>query len=421
MKTTRIALIALLVILPCVVSAQEVADLPRLDPYLPQIWAQGGSATAVAEGFISLFTNPAGIKAKNEFSISASAWIIGNPVDIGYYLGIVDEETINSQLYKNGGSYVPGFVPMSEAEEGDVANTIKFVEKGLAQGLGAGSQASIGLTAGGLGLAANVVADAYLTGKNALDVKGYAAVNASLVAGLALDVLKLSDDFVLTVGGDVRPNVRFFAPFKASSLFNIIAVSQTNPGDTALMLNQLGDMHQGFGLGLDLGAKLKMGPFTVGLSIRDLFGTKYNFHKMGMGDFVAGLESGSVPEMTEEVTDVAWYVPMNITAGAAWRPFYNSGLRGLIDPVVHVDLSDPYTVITQQLSPWALLHVGAEAKILGGLFSARLGLNQGYVTAGAGIHLLFADINAAIFTRELGSYAGDKPSMGMSLEAAIRF
>lgn len=421
MNYKRIALIALTALLAMGLGAQTTMYLPRAEPYLPQIWAQGGSATAVAEGYTSLFTNPAGIKGKNEFSLSASAWAIGNPVDIGYFLGVASEELINAQLYKSGGAYDPGFEPMSKDDS--VANIIKFAEKGLSQGLGAGSQASIGLTAGGLGLAANVVADAFMTGANALDVKGFVTVNASLVAGLALDVLKLSDDFVLTVGGDVRPNIRYFTPLKATSLFDILSIMDTDPG-MAEILNALGDMHQSIGMGIDLGAKLKMGPFTVGLSIRDLFGTKYNSYKMPMGDFVTALDSGSIPDVSELGTEddkVAWYVPMNITLGAAWRPFYNSGLKSLIDPVVHVDLADPFKVINEQLSPWALLHVGAEAKLLGGLLSARLGLNQGYVTAGAGIHLIFIDVNASIFTRELGSYAGDKPSMGMSVEAALRF
>jgi hypothetical protein len=49
------------------------------------------------------------------------------------------------------------------------------------------------------------------------------------------------------------------------------------------------------------------------------------------------------------------------------------------------------------------------------------GFNQGCLTLGVGAKLLFLDLNAAFFTREMGKYIGDRPNSGMSLEAAIRF
>jgi hypothetical protein len=69
---------------------------------------------------------------------------------------------------------------------------------------------------------------------------------------------------------------------------------------------------------------------------------------------------------------------------------------------------------------WTLLHAGAQVRILS-LFSVSAGLNQGYLTAGFGVKLFFIDINAALFTRELGVRAGDKPNAGAALDVSIRW
>jgi hypothetical protein len=67
-----------------------------------------------------------------------------------------------------------------------------------------------------------------------------------------------------------------------------------------------------------------------------------------------------------------------------------------------------------------MVHLGAELKILS-VLSAWAGLNQGYFTFGAGLDLFVVEINASVFTRELGSYLGDRRSSGATLEVAIRF
>jgi hypothetical protein len=64
--------------------------------------------------------------------------------------------------------------------------------------------------------------------------------------------------------------------------------------------------------------------------------------------------------------------------------------------------------------------MGMEARVLR-FIKLRGGINQGYVTAGMGVKLLFLDINASYFVREMGRYAGVKPNEGFTVEAAIRF
>ena len=69
---------------------------------------------------------------------------------------------------------------------------------------------------------------------------------------------------------------------------------------------------------------------------------------------------------------------------------------------------------------WTSLHVGAEVSFFS-IFMLRAGLNQGYLTAGFGLHLVFFDLNVAYFGRELGSFAGAKQNPGLTAEVAFRF
>lgn len=63
------------------------------------------------------------------------------------------------------------------------------------------------------------------------------------------------------------------------------------------------------------------------------------------------------------------------------------------------------------------LHLGTEASL--GLVDLRAGLNQGYVTYGAGIDLWFLQIDAAVYTHELGTYAGQARSDNYNVSLTI--
>ncbi len=110
---------------------------------------------------------------------------------------------------------------------------------------------------------------------------------------------------------------------------------------------------------------------------------------------------------------------MDIAAGIAFHPDMGS-FNNILDPSISVDLHNVVGALDGSASIWTLLHVGAELKLLS-LFTLRGGLNQGYLTVGAGVKLLVLDLNFALFTNELGTYVGDMPSSGASLEAAIRW
>jgi hypothetical protein len=178
-------------------------------------------------------------------------------------------------------------------------------------------------------------------------------------------------------------------------------------------------MYSGSALAIDAGIQGSLFEnLFFGLSIRDAFNTRYAMSSYPLGDWLFEAQYGSIPSDGAAAED-SYLVPMNISAGVGYH-FDMGGLAWILDPTVHLELADPMGVIRDNKSPWALLHLGIDTKVLR-FISLRAGLNQGYLTAGAGIKLLFIDLNVAAFTRELGRYAGDQPSSGFAMELAMRF
>jgi hypothetical protein len=121
-------------------------------------------------------------------------------------------------------------------------------------------------------------------------------------------------------------------------------------------------------------------------------------------------------------------LPFSGTTAAALTPTYTAGL-GLrlfentkFEPSVYAEVDDPIAlfsssdILTDLLTS---LHAGAQIRILNFL-NIRGGLNKGWYSVGAGLDLSFLEIDAAIFTEELGAYPGDKGRSGLSVQAAIR-
>ena len=196
-----------------------------------------------------------------------------------------------------------------------------------------------------------------------------------------------------------------------ADLIGIMTGTETD-GTTAYSAMDL-PVDVGFGLAVDLGARMDLGSMvSVGIAIRDI-STKQTFSQSTLGDAFAG---GGLPAGT----DIEYPVYPNITLGASLRPIPAS-LRRVVDVTVIAEIQDPVRVVQDKSSAWNLFHLGVEADMLGGLFALRTGLNKGWISLGAGIDLLVFELNVAVFTEELGPRPGDMPRTGISLEAAIRF
>lgn len=400
MRTIIILLISVLFCTGLVFSQEKI--IINEEPFVPknpEVMGQGASFTGAAKGFNALFYNPAGFAIKGgSFTLASSnAWVYVNPARVAGLLELSDAE-MNSQAI-------------------GVLN-----EQITSGGIGLGAAAGMAVVGKGFGLGIVSMVDSYLYGKNLLGVAGDITATAGLIAGYAIPFKILG--MTINVGADIRPMFRIHTPLSNKVALGLVqsVIGGGSEGETVdvfSIINSVNALH-GMGVGLDAGVIVELGALKIGLSARDIGGTEFTYKQSPMGDVIDGLSGNrDFPEGTEVPGDVAYVIPMNISAGVAFHPDLG-GFRYVFDPIIHADLQDPLAVLNEGKSPWTLIHIGGEAKILS-IFRVRGGFNQGYLTAGAGIKLLFIDVNASVFTRELGKHIGDKPNSGISLEAAIRF
>ncbi len=275
--------------------------------------------------------------------------------------------------------------------------------------------AGIGYVGNGLGLGMMIIEDSSLYGSTLLGASGDMTATVGFIGGLSVpfDVL----GFKLHVGGDIRPMIRVHAPISNSVALGMLSAI-ANGEDLLSPLNSA-DAFYGVGIGLDLGAIAELGWFTFGLSVRDLGGTQFRYNKNSFGTFSSTFGSQlRFPAGTSVTTD-RYVIPMNVGLGVAMHPDLGT-FKYWVDPSISIDVQDFGGVLGGEHSIWYSLHGGAEIKLIN-MFALRAGLNQGYLTFGAGMKLLVLDLNFAVFTQELGAHLGDRPRAGATLDLAVRW
>ncbi len=381
--------ITILLVLLLAGSAVFAQTLDAAAPKDARSMAMGGAFVAMSDGYQSLYGNPAAFADKKaELTlISVNPWVYAKPTET------------NITTFMNVAE------PLSLGAAPPIADMTSLITE---NGLGAGVSAGLGWVGKGLGLGLLGGGEAYLSGDSLFGASGTLDGQIAAVVGIGVP-LKLGP-FLFQVGGDIRPYLRMTGDIIATKLLGSIIV---NP---ATFTPKTLDVAVGFGLAVDLGAKLELGQLvSVGLAVRDI-STNQNYSTSTIGKVLASLEVGNLPP-----GDPAPYtLSPNITLGASVTPI-PVFLRKLVDVTVTAELQDPLRVIADDLSIWNLFHVGAEADLLGGLIAVRAGVNKGYLSVGAGLDLLLIEVNVAVFTEELGRNPGDKGRTGISAEVAIRF
>ncbi|MBT3273785.1 MAG: hypothetical protein HN368_11550, partial [Spirochaetales bacterium] len=279
-------------------------------------------------------------------------------------------------------------------------------------GFGLGVSAGLGYVGNSLGLGMVGMADIFANGPNTLGILVDSNITLGFVGGLGVPINL--GGLVLHVGGSVRPMYRIRIP--GLGIADAITLMSADFSNVDIPL----DVYHGVGLAIDAGAIAELGSLSASLAIRDLGGTAFQYSISPLGEVLAALSAGSMPQNGELVTDdVRYVIPMSAHLGVSFHPDLG-GFSNLIDPIIHAQYSLPFVEAEEAPSFWSSVHLGAEITALR-FIKARVGLNQGYVTAGAGIHLLFLDFNVAYFSRELGSFAGAQQSQGVTAEVALRF
>jgi hypothetical protein len=380
MKRT-IALFALLALVLGSVAAQEV--YPTLTPKNAKSMGLGGTFTAIPTAEFSFFGNPAVFAAKKGSLtlISTDTWAYVKPTQ-------ANVDTLMAVMNK----------------EMDALSAIPSLMPG--NGIGGGTSIGLGWAGKGLGLGMFLTTDEYADGDDIASSTLISDTQLNAVLGLGVPITL--GGLRLSIGGDLRP---FYRVRTEQPLADLVAAMD---GTEDEILAAIAGIKAGFGLAMDLGATLELGSITLGLSVRDI-APSFPVWVGNAYDLMTSLEGGSLPS-TEGSSETAVFYP-NVTAGFAWKPRF---VPGLFEPAFYAELQDPVSVIKEDASVYQLLHAGAEIKVLS-LFTVRGGINEGWLSVGAGIKLLCLDVNAAIFTEELGALPGDNPRSGIALQAALRF
>lgn len=345
----------------------------------------GGAFEVFSTGYDTFFGNPAGFATeKGELTIAdLNAWAYFKPTqeNIEKAQSIIDGTAEDSDMI----SYVGDWV--------------------VSNGLGAGASLGLGWAGKGFGLGLTLVTDEVAAGNSLLGAKLVSQTQANITAGLAFPFHLGPVTF--RVGADARAFYKLNSdptdgwPF--SDIVNAIVVDDKEPMKAIEELWVLG----GYGFAFDAGATVGFGPLTVGAMVRD-FGLEFNMGKDQVKNLIAD------KTLPLDGTDPYILAPV-ISAGA--------GLRfklGFIAPSLYVEADNPLAVFEDGFdSAWNNLHAGAEIKLLNSI-ALRAGLNKGYVSLGAGIDLFIFEVDAALFTEEMGANPGDFGRTGIAIQAAFR-
>jgi len=361
-------------------SASFADTYPTLTPKNAVSMALGGSFTSIPTAQFSFFGNPAAFAAKKGSLtlIQTDAWAYVKPTS--------DNLDVLAELI--GG----------DSNQAALAGSLMPTNNGF----GGGASIGLGYAGKGLGIGIFAISDNWAEGDSVPGAVLQSDTQVSAVVGLGVP-LQLGDSVRLSIGGDLRPFYRIRA---AVSLADYLSGAENFDGINA-----------GFGLAMDLGAHLELGSLGIGLAIRDI-APPFPIWQGALETLKASLEQGSLPQ-ADDGAEKAVFLP-SVTAGLSWKPKL---IPGLIDPALYFELQDPVAVIQEWDgigSALNLTHLGAEVTFLK-IVTLRAGLNRGWLSFGGGVNLLILDLNAAVFTEELGALPGDKPRSGFSLSAAIRF
>ncbi|SIQ92725.1 hypothetical protein SAMN05920897_11856 [Alkalispirochaeta americana] len=387
---------------------------PEFRPLSPRIMGQGGSFTAIAQGYDSLFTNPAGV-ARSEgprLTIpSMTLWVHSRPGKILPTIGAMGaDESLDS-----------------DDDDDPIIKNLK--EQFTTNGFGLGAALGIGYIGSRVGLGLNIAMDSYLYGETfPLGLQGEIQQQLMLAVAYAypLEIGPVS----LSLGAALRPTLRIVSLVDSDTAAELISryfdVEVEGADDDEDLMDSITALN-GWGVSFDAGLLATYGSVTLGVQARNLFNTQMDYSRNSLREIADSLMEGGLPEKSSDQDDPSYVkenyvIPMEFSFGIAWRPDLGD-TRLIINPVIHAQVTDPFKMTDQDSdkarSMWTRLHFGTEVEMLNFL-ALRFGVNQGYATAGFGMDLSLLSVNFAIFAREFGRYPGDQQVSGAALEFAFR-
>ncbi|PKL07029.1 MAG: hypothetical protein CVV53_01375 [Spirochaetae bacterium HGW-Spirochaetae-9] len=383
----RVALAVLCtIILASGAIAQPPLTLAELYPKDARSMGMGGSFRSLASGYQAFFGNPAGFSGPATLTFAdLSAW--------GYFRP--NPSTIQD---------------LAAIAQGDLASADAKARLGdiiAKNGLGAGSSFGLGWSGKGFGLGLNFVSDSLATGTDYDDALTLVRNQANAIVGIALP-LELGP-FAFNLGIDVRA----FYRLDSGSAWPFAALADAFI-DGSGFNSRIGSLplSGGFGLAVDSGAILALGPFSAGVMIRD-YGYEFSMGDTTVGDLADTLELPPGGDSSYRL--VPHYA---VGMGLSFKTSKAVGLS------FSVESDDPRKFAELAQSDFGAsletLHSGVQIELLK-IVALRGGYNQGLLSFGLGLDLALIEIDAAIFSEPLADLSGSPSRSGLAIQAALRF
>lgn len=215
---------------------------------------------------------------------------------------------------------------------------------------------------------------------------------------------------------NVGASVRYIMSYKADKTLHYTELSDLS--DENLTDNEklsIMNVEKAVGYGINLGTVMELKKLNVAMSLRD------PISKVQTSKYVKNSSN------SYELTDIdKKSLPTNLSLGISNKPYIDGKQRKFfwaveLENILSKDLNgDGY----KDKSFFKKLHAGTELYVLdwpGFDIKLRAGLNQGYITYGASMKILVAELEYANYTEELGPHAGMDKNTVNSLGMTIRF
>ena len=382
-------IVIFLILATAMASAQTALEFTEVTPKDARTMGMGGAFHVFSQGYSSFFGNPAGFAGANSSltltDLSVWAYLAPTTQNVERVKSIIDGSATDSDILGYAGDWI--------------INNNGF---GAGLSLGGGWVGKKGIAIG-----VTLVSDEVAAGNSLLGSKLVIATQLNGILGYA-SLFKLGP-LSLRIGLDGRAFYRVQSDPMTGLPFSTILNDVLNDTFSLSTITLLG----GYGFAADVGLVAGIGPVMLGLSARD-FGLEFKVGKFNVQNII---------------DDNISAFPLLGTTAVKLNPSYAAGLgvrlfeNSKFEPSLYTELENPQNIFSSSdmvASALNSLHAGAQVRLMR-FITVRGGLNKGWYSLGAGIDLSFLELDAAIFTEELGLYPGDKGRSGLSVQVGIRF
>lgn len=420
MKRTIIAILLVLLVCSSVFADSEPAVRYEdkinfaFAPSLARYDAMGQSGIANTSRLDSFFANPSVIGLKNGFAISIT------DISASFY---------NLQKMVSDPEAMEEFNALIK---GDTDAAVPFATKYL-ENLGTGRNMiakfdfSLGIEAGVIGFGTNVQVrlHALNEGTSVASQSIIPEVNIAETIAFGIKIIN-TDAFSFSAGVSVHGVYKvYFKGIGGSKILDMIGGS--SDADKVL----LWDTPVMAGLAAPIDAGVTFGFFddqlTLAATANNLNGTYHMKSYSGAGYLVNSLSKDAIPvpsDVPPAKDSVSFDVatPWTLNFGVAFAPKIS-----VIQPSFTADLIDMLSIINSIRdknfrASDLLLHLNLGAEL--GLFNfvkARVGVNRGYLSIGAGVWLPFAKVDVSYGWQEFGTEIGDKPVDSLTVKFSLGY